>query len=192
MDKRVNDILNVIETISVLLGIACLISASLLRSASITILNPVLLILGFLIEIVISSTELFLFMNMKLKFKFTYILYLLLDLILALVVNEIFPFMGLVVIGIFTITKCLLRTRFMEEIYIPKKLKEYLKIFNIKLPRKKKSVKKIKKATKATKKKTAIKKTTATKTRKKETKQKETKKKETKTPVKNKKRESYA
>ena len=191
MDKRVNDILNVTESVSVLMGVVCLITAALLRSASISQFNIVLLILGLLVEVIMVSIELFLFLNMKLKYKFTYILYLLVDLIFTLIVNEIFPFMGLAIIATFAIAKGFLRIKFMDAIYIPKKLKEYLKMFHITLPKKKKKkvAKKVSTVKKQTKKATTVKAKTTKNTKSVKT----TKKKTTTSPTrKNKKSESFA
>ena len=129
MNKKLNKVLNITEMLLVLLIILSMFILSRISinglSTNLYVLRKVLLYTSVLSEIIIIGTELLLFMVYKKNIKYLYIAYIIGEFSLALLINLYIPFSGLIVIGLLSITKGILRLNYITKIYC--------KLFNIKL-----------------------------------------------------------
>ena len=145
MNKRANLYLNIYEFISFLLAVTCIgLSLTLKEISGIPyILKSTSLFTGTIFLVFFVLIEIILFLLMKFKMKVIYILYLMIDVLLSIYINNIFPFYGIYVFFFFCILKNCLRIKLVNKIYIPKLFNNYCKMFNIKIAdfKKKKEVK---------------------------------------------------
>lgn len=137
MNYKLNKILNIVEITLVFLVIISLfilanISLSGLKSQY-QVLRNMLLIISMISEVGIISIELILFIVLKRNIKFIYIAYIIGEFLLAILINVYFSFSGLLVIGIFSLVKTILRLKYISKIYNRTYFRRYCKLFNIKL-----------------------------------------------------------
>ena len=111
MNKKLNKVLNITEMLLVLLIILSM----------------------FILSRISIGTELLLFMVYKKNIKYLYIAYIIGEFSLALLINLYIPFSGLIVIGLLSITKGILRLNYITKIYNKRLFNKYCKLFNIKL-----------------------------------------------------------
>ena len=139
MNKKVNEILNVVETICVLIVVSCMTFAIVLHYAENFSFLPFcmggLQILGVLSTVIVVSIELFLFYLEVRKFRFFTVGYYVLELVTTMFVNSKFPFSGLVVLTSFSILKNVFRILQVEKIYQLRAFYEVCKKFGIKVKR---------------------------------------------------------
>ena len=137
MNKKLNIVLNITEILLVLLIILSMFILSRISinglSTNLYVLRKVLLYTSVLSEIIIIGTELLLFMVYKKNIKYLYIAYIIGELSLALLINLYVPFSGLIVIGLLSIIKGILRLNYITKIYNKRLFNKYCKLFNIKL-----------------------------------------------------------
>lgn len=137
MNKKLNKVLNITEMLLVLLIILSMFILSRISinglSTNLYVLRKVLLYTSVLSEIIIIGTELLLFMVYKKNIKYLYIAYIIGEFSLALLINLYIPFSGLIVIGLLSITKGILRLNNITKIYNKRLFNKYCKLFNIKL-----------------------------------------------------------
>lgn len=159
MNKILNRRLNIIELVALAISCVC-VSISLnisINGISQDILKYLLLTIGLILEIIIISIELALFIVLNKKNRYYYLGYLLINLILFIGLTKLIPFGGIISILPLSALKFIYRTLYVKEIYDEKTFKRYCRMFNIKLPKQKKT-----KVVKTTKKKTIQKKQTKT------------------------------
>lgn len=137
MNKKLSKVLNITEIVLVLLIISSMLILSNISfeglNTELYVLRRILLYTSILSEIIIISIELLLFMVYKKNVKYMYIAYTIGELALAVLVNLYIPFSGLLVVGLFSITKGLLRLNYITKIYNKRLFNKYCKLFNIKL-----------------------------------------------------------
>lgn len=139
MNKKVNLVLNIIELLFVILvGIAFILSLSIELSLDLTsnisdieLFKDIILYSSLAFIFIIVSIEVFLFFNYKLRFKFSYIGFLILDLFVALYINNIYTFSGIFVILGFCLIKFILRLCLINKLYIPDEFYRYLDLYHI-------------------------------------------------------------
>ena len=138
MDKKLHKNLNIIEISSVLVGILCIGCAAMLRYTNTKIITGMLAIIGILAEVTVVSIELMLFHLENKQYKFITIGYFLLEVLLIMLVNIKFPFMGLFVLVLFSLAKNTYRIMNVDNIYKFLGYYELCKKFGIKVkkPRK--------------------------------------------------------
>lgn len=134
MNKKLNKVLNVTEAIAVLLIISSMLILSKIGlNTDLYVLRKIMLYTSILLEVIIITIELLLFMVYKKNIKYLYIAYLIGELALAVLINIYIPFSGLLVVGLFSITKSILRLKYIAKIYNKRLFNKYCKLFNIKL-----------------------------------------------------------
>lgn len=138
MNKKVNLYLNITGFASFVLSFL-LIFISLKLEASTGIgfylVRMLLFILGMVSGLLFIGIELLLFMILNIKMKLFLIVYTLLDIVIALYVNNTEPYSFVLVFIGFRIIKDLTRIQLVDKIYLDKKFKEYCKLYGIKLPK---------------------------------------------------------
>ena len=162
MNKKVNLYLNITGFASFLLSFLLIFISLKLEASSgiiIYLFRLLLFILGMASGLLFIGIELLLFMILNIKMKALLIIYTLLDIVVALYVNNLHPYMFVLVFIGFRLMKDITRIQLVDKIYLDKKFKEYCKLYGIKLP-------------KETRKKTTKKKTVVAIPTKKETKKK--------------------
>ena len=134
MNKKLNKVLNITEVLLVLLIITSMLVLSKISfDTNLYVLRKVLLYTSILSEIIIVGIELLLFMVYKKNIKYIYVAYIIGELALAVLINLYIPFSGLLVFGLFSITKGILRLVNITKIYNKRLFNKYCKLFNIKL-----------------------------------------------------------
>ena len=136
MNKEVNLYLNITGFTTFLISFLLLfISFQLESSTSTTIylFRNLLLILAMLSGAIFILIEILLFMILNTKMKALLIIYMLLDIVMAIYINNLYPYSFVLVFIGFRIIKDISRVIFVEKIYIPRKLNKYLRIYNIKI-----------------------------------------------------------
>lgn len=138
MNKKVNLYLNITGLASFVLSFL-LIFISLKLEASTGIVfylaRLLLFILGMASGLLFIGIELLLFMILNIKMKALLIVYTLLDIVIALYVNNIQPYSFVLVFIGFRLIKDMTRIQLVDKIYLDKKFKEYCKLYGIKLPK---------------------------------------------------------
>lgn len=138
MNKKVNLYLNITGFASFLLSFL-LIFISLKLEASTGILiylaRMILFILGMASGLLFIGIELLLFMILNIKMKALLIIYTLIDIVVALYVNNLYPYSFVLVFIGFRLMKDMLRIQLVDKIYLDKKFKAYCKLYGIKLPK---------------------------------------------------------
>lgn len=113
--------MNIVESVCVLVGITCMIVAAALHYGEITsgikIYNTIIFSIGILAEVGIVAIELLLFHLLEFKYKFFEVAYYIVELLLAVWINTIVPFGGIVVLTTFSIVKNVYRVFAVEKIY---------------------------------------------------------------------------
>ena len=121
MNKKINKRLNIIESVSLLVGIVCmLIGATLHHSSNISgieIYNTLLFFVGVFAEIVVVSIELFLYYLMEFKYKFFETFYYILELVLSVWINSFAPFAVIIVLTVLHTIKNVFRILAVEKVY---------------------------------------------------------------------------
>ena len=112
--------------------------------SSSSIYQTLLLVVGVLFEVVVVSIELMCFHLETIRYRLFTVLYYLLELVMAVWINIMIPFAGLIVLTTFSIAKNVYRVLFVEKVYRPLGYYELCKKFGIKV--KKPSVRKSKNA----------------------------------------------
>ena len=142
MDKIINKKLNIIEASCVLFGIVCLlVSATLHFSESIwgyKVIQDLIGLVGMIAEAVVVSIELMLFHLENKQYKFMSVGYYIIELVCIMFANALVPFMGLLVLTVFSIGKNVYRVLNVDSIYRTLGYYELCKKFGIKVkkPRK--------------------------------------------------------
>lgn len=154
MNKEVNLYLNITGFTTFLISFLLLFISFQLESSTSTIIylfRNLLLILAMLSGTIFILIEILLFMILNTKMKALLIIYMLLDIVMAIYINNLYPYSFVLVFIGFRIIKDISRVIFVEKIYIPRKLNKYLRIYNIKISdlilSKKKTTKLVKKKT---------------------------------------------
>ena len=98
-----------------------------------SIYNTIFMIFGLLCEIAVVSIELMTFHLETIKFKFITFVYYVVELLLAMWINSMIPFAGLVVVTTFSVLKNVYRVLSVEKIYMPLGYYELCKKFGIKV-----------------------------------------------------------
>lgn len=151
MNKRANLYLAIYEFIAFILALPCIGLCMILGELNFQIpliLRYSILIIGILSTIIFLGIESFLFLIMNTKAKIYYISFLLLDIIIACIINRIFPFAAFFIFIMFSLIKNILRIKLVDILYIPREFNRYCRMFNIKIkdfPKTKKKAQKIKK-----------------------------------------------
>ncbi len=134
MNKRANLYLNIYELIAFLLALTCIGLSITLKELPYEIpfiLKSSSLFIGTFFGILFLLIEIILFLLMKARFKVIYIIYILLDIGIGVFINSKYSFYGIIVFFLFSILKNIIRIRFVNNIYVPKRFQNYCKIFNI-------------------------------------------------------------
>lgn len=140
MNRKQNIMLNCLELAALIIGTICLgICVKILPTIeNKEIFEELILGTSLITNAIMISIEMILFLTYKLKYRIIYIMYLIFDLITLIYINTIVPFSGVIVILLLAITKATFRILSQEKIYVPNKLKKYMKLFKIKTKKKKK------------------------------------------------------
>lgn len=136
MNKEVNLYLNITGFTTFLISFLLLFISFQLESSTSTIIylfRNLLLILAMLSGTIFILIEILLFMILNTKMKALLIIYMLLDIVMAIYINNLYPYSFVLVFIGFRIIKDISRVIFVEKIYIPRKLNKYLRIYNIKI-----------------------------------------------------------
>lgn len=136
MNKEVNLYLNITGFTTFLISFLLLFISFQLESSTSTIIylfRNLLLILAMLSGTIFILIEILLFMILNTKIKALLIIYMLLDIVMAIYINNLYPYSFVLVFIGFRIIKDISRVIFVEKIYIPRKLNKYLRIYNIKI-----------------------------------------------------------
>ena len=137
MNKRLNTILNVVELSLVGIIIISMISLSYISTSGLNtnllILRKILLVLSVISEVGIVSIESLLFVLYNRNVKYLYSAYIIGELALVILVNIYMAFSGLLVVGVLSISKGIVRIKLMDKLYNAKLFRRYCKMFNIKL-----------------------------------------------------------
>lgn len=135
--------MNIVESILVLVGITCMIIAAMLHHSEVTsalkIYNTILFVVGIVSEVGVVAIELLLFHLLEFKYKFFEAVYYIVEFILAVWVNVMIPFAGIVVLTGFSILKNIYRVLAVEKIYKFLGLYEFCKKFGIKIKKPRRS-----------------------------------------------------
>lgn len=137
MNRKLNNILNIVEILLIGFIIIVMILLSHISLAGLNsdlfILRKTLLILSIISEVGIVSIESVLFILYNRNIKYLYIAYIIGELALMILSNIYLAFSGLFIVGLFAVSKAIIRIRFMNSIYNTKLFRRYCKMFNIKL-----------------------------------------------------------
>lgn len=136
MNKEVNLYLNITGFTTFLISFLLIFISFQLESSTSTIIylfRNLLLILAMLSGAIFILIEILLFMILNTKIKALLIIYMLLDIVMAIYINNLYPYSFVLVFIGFRIIKDISRVIFVEKIYIPRKLNKYLRIYNIKI-----------------------------------------------------------
>lgn len=136
MNKEVNLYLNITGFTTFLISFLLIFISFQLESSTSTIIylfRNLLLILAMLSGAIFILIEILLFMILNTKMKALLIIYMLLDIVMAIYINNLYPYSFVLVFIGFRIIKDISRVIFVEKIYIPRKLNKYLRIYNIKI-----------------------------------------------------------
>ena len=149
MNYKLNKVLNITENILVFLVMVSLYMLANIRLSGLKdqyeILRNILFIVSIISEVGIVSIELLLFIMLKKYIKFIYMGYIIVEITIAVLINTYISFSVLLVIGICSFVRTILRLKYISKIYNRTYFRRYCKLFNIKLstakPKKKKVVK---------------------------------------------------
>ena len=136
MNRRANLYLNIYRAIAVVLCFLCMGLAITLHEVVFKIpllLNSIVILIGIVSGFLFISIEVFLFLILNKKSKILYISYIIIDILLAVIINTIYPFSGFLILLGMSLLKDLLRVKYVDKIYQPKEFKRYCKMFNIKI-----------------------------------------------------------
>lgn len=136
MNKRANLYLDIYEFIAFILALSCIGLCMILGELTFpipSILRYSILIIGLVSTIIFLSIETFLFLLMNTKAKISYIGLLLIDIIIASLINRIYPFSAFFIFILFSLIKDILRIKLVDKLYIPREFNRYCRMFNIKI-----------------------------------------------------------
>ena len=83
----------------------------------VNVYNTILFFIGIAAEITVVSIELFLYNLLEFKYKFFETFYYIIELLLAVWINSMIPFAGIIVLTTFSIMKNVFRIMAVEKIY---------------------------------------------------------------------------
>ena len=144
MNKRANLYLNILEFL--FLGLSLVFMNLYLSYTHINFyFRNSFFLMAAITGLIFISIECFLFLLMKTKIKIAYIGLLLVDILLAVVFNLLFPFSCPLVFLLFCLMKNFFRILLVNKIYIPREFNYYCRMFGITIKyfKKKKVVKKV-------------------------------------------------
>ena len=132
MNKRANLYLNMGEFL--FFGISFIGMSSYLQLTNLSFLiKTSIFMISSIAGLLFIAIELFLFLLMKKQEKVFYLIFLLLDILVGILVNNYYPFMGFIVFLAFCLIKDILRIVLVNKIYIPKEFDYYCKLYGIKI-----------------------------------------------------------